>query len=546
MVNLLLLLLACADEPAAPVEAPVALSASAIPTRDAAGQLIRRSLDLRGVMPTPDELAAVEADPAALDTLTEEFLADPRFEGRVRALYSEILLTQADSWSLSAQAVGVDDAVAFATSIGEEPLRIVGAVAAQDLPWTTVVTADWTMANETTAAMWPLDYPAGATGWQQARYTDGRPPAGLLSTNGLWWRYRSTDSNANRKRANAISRIFLCNDYLVRPITFDRNLDLMDEAAVADAVHNNPDCVSCHVSLDPVAAYLFGFWAFDDTSPIEMRAYHPEREHLYDSFLGVGPAYYGQPGQSLADLGQQIAGDNRFPECAVQQVYGALLRRKVGLDDADALSSHREAFLAGGLTLKSLIRSVVADPRYAAAEVDDASAEAFGAATLKMKTIDLLESSVAGLTGFTWTTGGLPLLHNDTVGLRTLGGGVDGLTVTESATSPSATILLVQERLAQAAADFVVRSDAALPAGERRLLRRIELSATLESDSAAIAAQIVDLHREIFGATVQADGPEVTANLELWGALYAAEGDTAEAWTGLLAALLRDPDFLFY
>ena len=49
-----------------------------------------------------------------------------------------------------------------------------------------------------------------------ARYQDGRPAAGVLATNGLWWRYRSTASNANRKRANQASRILLCQDYLVR------------------------------------------------------------------------------------------------------------------------------------------------------------------------------------------------------------------------------------------------------------------------------------------------------------------------------------------
>ena len=46
----------------------------------------------------------------------------------------------------------------------------------------------------------------GATGWQVSRYTDGRPAAGVLSTNGLWWRYYSTVSNLNRSRAAAISR----------------------------------------------------------------------------------------------------------------------------------------------------------------------------------------------------------------------------------------------------------------------------------------------------------------------------------------------------
>ena len=53
-----------------------------------------------------------------------------------------------------------------------------------------------------------------------ARYTDGRPAAGVLATNGLWWRYTTTDSNMNRTRAAAISRLLLCEDFMARPVSF--------------------------------------------------------------------------------------------------------------------------------------------------------------------------------------------------------------------------------------------------------------------------------------------------------------------------------------
>ena len=108
--------------------------------------------------------------------------------------------------------------------------------------------------------------------------------------NTSWWRYTSTASNANRKRANAISRIFLCNDYLSRPIEFDRDLDLTDEDAVTDALQNDPACVNCHVSLDPLAGYLWGFWWFIDDNPADMSSYHPERELLRDDYSGVATA----------------------------------------------------------------------------------------------------------------------------------------------------------------------------------------------------------------------------------------------------------------
>lgn len=540
------LLLACGGEAPADKATPGAMTEADIPALAPAALLSRISLDLRGTRPTLEELAAVQADPAALDGLVAAMVDDPRFGVRVRQIYAEIYLTKADYYYISAAQFGLEDDIGFARAVGEEPLRVVERIATEDLPYTEVVTGDWTVANELLASIAPLDYPAGGEGWQVAHYTDGRPAAGVLATNGLWWRYTSTDSNANRKRANQVSRILLCNDYLSRPITFDRNIDLLDEQAVADAIHENPACVNCHTSLDPIAAYFFGFWAYDYTSALEVRAYHPDREHLYASYLDTSPAWYGAPGASLADLGQQIAGDPRFPECAVEQVYRALLRRDPTLDDTNPLVAHREAFLAGELRLKPLFLSVVADARYRAAPVDDPATEALGAVPMKLLTVDQLASSVEDITGFRWDYAGYDMLDNDTVGLRTLAGGVDGQTVTESATSPSATLLLVQERLAEAAASHVVTTESALPQADRALFTEIDGTETPESGRDAMVAQIQRLHLRLFGHTIAADGPEVEGNLGLWSELYAADGDAGAAWRGLLSALLRDPDFVLY
>ena len=40
-------------------------------------------------------------------------------------------------------------------------------------------------------------------------------------TNGVWWRYYTTPNNFGRTRAAAISRLLLCEDYLLRPISFE-------------------------------------------------------------------------------------------------------------------------------------------------------------------------------------------------------------------------------------------------------------------------------------------------------------------------------------
>ena len=61
-----------------------------------------------------------------------------------------------------------------------------------------------------------------------------------------------------------------------------------------------------------------------------------------------------------------------------------------------------------------------------------------------------------------------------------------------------------------------------------------------------MVAQIQNLHLRLFGQLIEADGPEVEANLDLWTDLFEAEGSIADAWAGLLSVLLRDPNFLVY
>lgn len=487
----------------------------------------RASLDLRGVGPTLAEYRAVLEDPSALDGLVEAWLDDDRFEDRVVSLFSEVYLTRTDRLPFSADALGLSDAAAFTRSVGEEPLRLLGHVAANDLPWTDIVTADYTLATPSLAEAFPLDRPEGP-GWQVARYTDGRPAAGVLTSTGLYWRYGSTTSNANRKRANQVSRILLCNDYLVRPVDFDRNVNLLDEGAVLDALRTDPACVSCHVSLDPLASYFYGYWWLNDESPIDASRYHPERERTWETVTGVAPGFYGQPGNDLRDLGVQIASDPRFVQCAVEQAYELLLRRDAAFADQDALTGHRQAFLQGDLTLRSLFASIVDDPLYRA-DHDDIE----GASSRRLVSPDLLASQVEGLTGFRWSFVGDDMLSTDQFGVRTLAGGADGYAVTEVSRSPNATGVLVQQRLAELAVGHLVEEGS------------VPWFGVVDPTVAPTPETLADLVLVVLGDPVTADSEPVAALTELFGQIEAVEGRPA-AWSGLVYALLRDPEFVTY
>lgn len=559
MVNLLALLLACgqgientvqqpivedpSEEPDGSVETPVVEEEAAVEAvvhMDAVNLLFRASLDLRGVRPSIAEIEAVEADPALVDTYIEQFLFDEQFGDRVRDLFAPIYLTRVDYFTVSGSAYGLSDTVGFAEAVGNEPLHILSRIVTEDLPYTDIVTGDWTMSNQLLASAWNLDYPEDGSGWEVSYYQDGRPSAGIISTNGLWWRFITTYSNANRGRANAISKILLCTDYLTKPIEFDRNVNLLDGDAVNDALKNNAGCAACHHTLDPLASYLWGFYYYDYYAKADMTVYHAEREHMYDTVTDVEPGYYGEPGYTLNDLGDQLAGDSRLPECITEQVFEVMVGREAELEDFATLSDNREAFLDNGLQVRSLFRQVLAGDDYRLGDPETGLP-----LDRKMATPELLASQIEELTGYRFTYYGYDMLTTDTYGVRTLAGGVDGNYVTRPAAEPMATMSLVIERLTQGASDHVVANDKDDPS-EAKLFTEIRFVETPATDREAMVAQIQKLHLQLFGKRIAADGQEVEANLALWQDLYDATGEIEEAWTGLLSVLMRDPDFLFY
>jgi hypothetical protein len=294
------------------------------------------------------------------------------------------------------------------------------------------------------------------------------------------------------------------------------------------------------VSLDPLAAYFFGFTSLQPDSTDAAR-YHPARERGWEDALGTAPAYYGEPGSSLTDLGRSIAADHRFPQCLTEQAMVLLLRRDAELLDMERLTEHRDALIDGGLTVRSLFRSVVTSPEYLAAT--DAGLPGTQV-PLKQATPSLLATQVEDLTGFRFTADGWDLLTSDAAGYLTLAGGADGAFVTRHARGPNTTLLLVQERLAEAAAEHVAAHD--LDAEAPRLFEVLSPAVHVDDDPEGAAAQLQQLHRRIFGTDVAADGPEVAANLDLWHELYAVDEAPVAAWSGVLSALLRDPDFLLY
>ena len=526
----MLIFLACAaDEPAPSTqEAGAGLVALEAPA------LARRiSLDLRGVLPDVDELEAAEADPGAIDELVADWLADPLLEARMVSLYSEHFQTRREEFETRYfdYGLGADSEFIFERSVADEPLRLIARVIAEDLPFDEIVTADWTMASPLLGDIWPLLREDGE-GWQPAQYTDGRPAAGILSTNGLWWRYQSSPTNKNRRRAAMIMDRLLCEDVLNRPISFSGTGSL--EVDIDSLIWQEPACQSCHSTVDPIAASIFGFYWFIQYNKQEMTSYHPERELLGEDILEVEMAWFGQPIGGLYELGLTIAEDPRFSWCVAQTAAELMWRRPVedAADFAD-IAELEDVYQETG-RMKPLLEAIIAGPVYQAGSVDaDADADTVARErTARMLSPDQLHSSVEALTGFRWEQDGFDQLGNDTWGYRVLAGGVDGEALTLPQSDPGLTWALVVERLAQGAADYATAQAAA--GTPPPILEGIELASSPDAET------LDRLHFWLLGSRADADW---LADVEALWAAAEAEADAQAAWAAVLEILLRDPEF---
>lgn len=541
MIAAALLLLACHDD----VTEPSVVETSPSTPLEGPALLRRISLDLRGVVPSIDELDRYEASPDSLDEIVDDYLRDPHFEDRMVDLLAEHWLMRVDEFNVPASDFGLeDDEFGFLRSVSDEPLRLMASIAANDLPWTDIVTADYTMANDTLTEMWPLSYidPEAEGDWKPARYEDGRPAGGVIMTNGLWWRYTSTLNNVNRGRAAAMSKLLLCYDFLTRPVAFSGFPSFTSEALLA-ATKETPSCEACHSGLDPLAATLFGFYWFDTKDATEMSTYHTDRELLGTFTLDLEPTYFGTPIAGAVELGPRIAADPRFSTCAVQTFATALWRRTPDEMDFATLTELDTAFEEGGLRVSTLLKGIVLTDAYRAGALSDEATDDDDdrVRTRRLLSVEQLSSAVEDLTGYSWFYEGFDQLGSDTTGYRVMAGGVDGSVVRTPSFEPTVTRSLVMRRLAQAAAYTVVSADfAAAPDARRLFPAEVADLAALEPGSVEFDATLTHLHRRIHG--LSADDELRAAETSLWQQIDTVAGPE-QAWMSVVSLLLRDPLF---
>ncbi len=265
-----------------------------------------------------------------MSKLVDVYLDSPDFGATVRDLHNDApagarRLRPRPRPALAKDGLAGMDLVAANRAIMEAPLRLIEHVVSRRraLPATS-------SAPTTPSSARPPRPPCGVRpsipagdAWQVQDPPSDLRNAGVLADRGCSSATGSTRTNANRGRANAVARAFLCVDFNDRDLEIDPSVNLADPEAVADAVQANPDLRRLSSDPDPLAAFFWGY------KPGFVPLLVPTRRTTTPR-VGSPPSSgscaatrttSASVGDSLADLGAILSVDPRFSLCAARRAY---------------------------------------------------------------------------------------------------------------------------------------------------------------------------------------------------------------------------------
>ena len=581
--------------------------------------LRRVALQLAGRMPTDEELDSVEGDDAALQAAVEALLDEPALEGFVHTTWNDRLHTWHWSWKngnkgvparilfrKSAQYPEYDDiqnglgwdyeVSELNSDLGEETTRLIWYQVSNDLPFSGVLDADYSLmsppiAQMMNAEMVEADWAARQAtlntreDWQDEPTDEWEdyPHAGVMTTTGLLARWPSNEGNLHRAQAALLLDVFLdinINTISSRPADLDASTYAIPE--VEDA-----SCAVCHRVLDPVAASL-GVFSNNGRHYAHVNdAAEKWSEDLWSpGLLGAEPPEDLAPRELPGWLGSALADHPNFPWAVASVTWAGLIGEpplayplsSTAADHDDALRSWYTqqgeletavtAFIDSGDDYKALIAAIVMSPSYRTSwAAGDLSDGVLGGAGIDNP--ERIRDRLHILLGSEeWDV-------LDALDEQLMLGGINSETVLDRYRQPNVLAAGILENLANEAACTGVADDFERKAADRLLFSRVERTdplpadvATAYSDDPDVVDTVRALYWRLLGLELADGDPELERGLALLlavaveGQVRVEDGDesknviracrtdsrndelyTQRAWTALLTYLLTDPRF---
>ena len=577
---------------------------SGVELLDERATLRKATLALAGRLPTIEEDQRVqEGSWEAVDAILDQVMTDPVFYDRLREIYNDKFLT--DRYYGGTQAIDLLDyeeddngnpagdfpnaywfdslpdgereqAAEWSNNgVARQPLELLVHIVKNDLPYTELLTADYTMVNPFSAKSLGVD----ATFNNPDDYTEfvpakipGMPHAGALTSVVYLNRFPTTDTNRNRHRSRMLYEFFLATDVQAlgnRPV---------DATAIIghNATMNNPECTICHEVIDPVAGSFKNWDAMGRYRPPEMGWYADMRPPGF----GEVEMPYENDAAALQWGVRQVVQDPRFALSAVYIMFEGLSGQKPltepdnpedpnYLGGMEAAQTQRtvfndiaQQFTDSNYNLKVVIKEIIKSPyyrayNYEAIGLDEDAAqqrlyELENVGMGRLLTPEQLNRKIKAVTGLPWSQDAGPdstqyLLSEDQY--MTLYGGINSDDIVQRVTEPSGIMANIAKRMANQMACRAAPADFHKPAAERILFPLVEPTMQPEdlngfeipSASSAIRNNIQFLVSRLWGEYLDADDPEVQRiyelYLEVWRdgqlGLQRADDDPERYGTGL-------------
>ncbi len=524
--------------------------------------LRKASLSLAGRLPTPTETDAVmkggdAALPAALDGLMRE----SAFIDRIKELYNDVLLTD-QFLSYNGRALNALDKDDFPVSktyydtlsdtdkanvnraVAREPLDLIGYVVEHDRPFTEIVTANYTVLNSATSAVYnaapPTSSYADLGALHEGKIVSKRtsvawPHAGVLTSPMFLSRFPTTPTNRNRHRAREVLDIFLATDILK---VAERPINSQASSKYINPTRDDPSCNQCHRQLDPIAGAFLKFDDYGQSSFRPDRQWHPE----------MFPPGFGSEVMAVSDfdrapqwLAQRIAKDPRFALATVYTLFRGLTGQEPLVYPQDPAAPDHDAqlvaweaqettFRAIGQAmiddhwkLKTAVKQLVLSHYFRAAGVAKDASDAARTAlaevgTAHLLTPEALSRKISATVGIPWNRewDNSPLLLTD---YRMVYGGIDSDIVVTRLSQPNGVMAAVQLRIANEVACRAAAWDFMQPQAKRFLFRHVELTDTGE---ASIKQNLQYLYAQLLGEELAAGSPELERAYQLFAQTQSA------------------------
>lgn len=436
-------------------------------------------------------------------------------------------------------------------AVAREPLELIEYIVRNNLPFSQVLTADYTVVNPYSAPAFGVSdvqftNPVDPFEFHQTWTAGSAPRAGVLTMPVWLSRHPTTATNRNRHRARMVFFDWLGTDILKtaeRPIDPTKITDF-------NPTMNSPQCNVCHTNIDPIAG-LFQNYQHEQGN---QASYVPDFKWYQD----MRPPGFGktalpadQYAASLPWLGKQIAADPRFAISVTYNAFRMLTGQdpmlppdptsKTFQDDFDAylgeyytFSDVAKKFSAAKFNYKVLVKELVMSPYFraknTAVDIDKEQLKKFGPlGTAHLLTPEQLTRKVENILGLGWVTNGNgnnqfdPFLL-DMNQYRLLYGGTDSENVTVRIKDPNGIMANVIERMSNEMGCRIVGAEFALDKSQRKFFNLVDASYEpkdvngydIANTQQAIKQQIVQLRQTLLGEKLDVSDPEVQRTFDLF------------------------------